>query len=409
MPGFAKPATLGIYAVLVLAYLPGAGMARAGEWDLSASLSGELRIFPVDPAYADQDDATFSPSLSFAPELVYESGDGADRLTVVPFARFDAYDENRSHWDLREANWLHIGEGWELVAGLGKVFWGVTESRHLVDIVNQTDLVENPDGEDKLGQPMINLNFDGDWGALGLFVLPGFRERTFPDDEARLRGPMPVDTDRATYESADEDKHVDIAVRWSQIQGDWDIGLSHFRGTSREPRYLPGLDVVGRPVLIPHYDQIDQTGLDLQLTTGAWLLKLEGMTRGGHGKRFAAAVGGFEYTIFQLGGGDADLGLLAEYLYDGRGVGSPPEIADDDVFLGARLTLNDPQDSAILAGAVSDRSSGATALSVEAERRLGQHWKLQLEARLFFGTPSDDILYGFRNDDHLTLRLTRYF
>ena len=49
---------------------------------------------------------------------------------------------------LREAHWLHDKGAWDLLIGVGKVFWGVTESRHLVDIVNQTDLVENPDQEE---------------------------------------------------------------------------------------------------------------------------------------------------------------------------------------------------------------------------------------------------------------------
>jgi hypothetical protein len=398
-----------VSALLAMACLSTAGAAVAGEWEVSGSVAGELRVFPVEPAYADQDDATFSPSLSFEPEIVYEWNDGDDRLTVEPFARLDAYDENRTHWDLREANWLHIGDGWDLVVGIDKVFWGVTESRHLVDIVNQTDLVEDVDGEDKLGQPMINLNLDRNWGALGLFVLPGFRERIFPDDEARLRGPVPIDGDNATYESGAGAGHVDFAVRWSHVIADWDIGLSYFRGTSREPLFVASIGAGGQPVLVPHYDQIDQAGLDVQLTTGAWLWKLEAMTRGGHGDRFLAAVGGFEYTFFQVGGGNADLGMLAEYLYDGRDTAAPATMADDDIFIGTRLALHDPQDSTLLAGAVVDRSSGATALSVEAERRLGDSWKLELEGRLFFGVPVDDVLFGIRDDDYLTLRLTRFF
>ena len=49
--------------------------------------------------------------------------------------------------------------------GLRKVYWGVTESQHLVDVINQTEGVENLDGEDKLGQPMLNL-------ALIVFFAP---------------------------------------------------------------------------------------------------------------------------------------------------------------------------------------------------------------------------------------------
>ena len=401
----------GLTALLTAAPLALAGgTSLAGEWDFSASLTGELRAFPNDPAFPGQDNATLSPSVSFEPEAVYEWNGGDDRLTFVPFLRWDADDDNRTHGDLREANWLHQADDWDLVVGVDKVFWGVTESRHLVDIINQDDAVEDIDSEDKLGQPMVNLNLLRDWGTASVFVLPGFRERTFPDGDARLRGPLPIDDDNPTYDSGAEDRHVDLAVRWAHTIEDWDIGLAHFHGTSREPRLIPRIDASGRTVLVPQYDQIDQTSLDLQLTTDAWLWKLEAITRSGHGDRFLAAVGGFEYTLFGVLETSADLGLLAEYLYDGREDGTAPGTsADDDVFLGARLALNDEQDSAVLAGAIVDRTSQATLFFVEAERRLGDSWKIELESRFFLNVPGGDPLAGIRDDDVVTLRLTKFF
>ncbi len=395
--------------VLVLFALLGPA-AVAGEWDVAGSVAGELRVFPNQAAFPGQDDTTFSPSFSLEPEVVYEWNDGADRLTVVPFLRLDADDDNRSHGDLREANWLHIGDDWDLVVGVEKVFWGVTESRHLVDIINQDDAVEDIDSEDKLGQPMVNFNLLRDWGTVNAFVLPGFRERSFPGDDARLRGPWPIDDDNATFDSGAEDRHLDVAVRWAHTIEEWDIGIAHFRGTSREPRLIPRIDADGRAVFVPHYDQIDQTSLDLQFTKDAWLWKLEAMTRGGHGDRFLAAVGGFEYTLFGAFGTNADVGLLGEYLYDGREAGpAPGTSADDDIFLGARLALNDEQDTAVLAGAIIDRSSQATLFFVEAERRLGDSWKIELEGRFFLNAPGGDPLAGLRDDDFITLRITKYF
>jgi hypothetical protein len=384
--------------------------AAAGEWDFTGSVAGELRLFPNAAAFPGQDDATASPSALAAPELTYEWNDGADRLTLAPFLRWDGHDGNRSHGDLREANWLHIGEDWDLVVGLDKVFWGVTESRHLVDIINQDDGVEDIDGEDKLGQPMINLNLLRDWGTTSLFVLPGFRERTFPEADARLRGLSPIADDDASYDSGAEDRHVDFALRWAHTIEDWDIGISHFHGTSREPRLMPRIDAGGGTVFVPHYDQIDQTGLDLQLTTDAWLWKLEAMTRSGHGDHFLAAVGGFEYTLFGVFGTAADLGLLAEYLYDGRDQErAPATSADDDIFLGTRLALNDAQDTSALVGAVIDRDTQATFVFVEAERRIGDSWKIELESRFFLNVPSNDPFAGIRDDDFITLRLSWFF
>ena len=151
-----RAGALAFTALFVAAGLPGS--AAAGEWDFSASVAGELRAFPNKPAFDEQDDTRLSPSIAVEPEVVYEWNGRDDRITFVPFGRWDAHDDNRSHVDLRELNWLHVGDDWDSVVGVDKVFWGVTESRHLVDIINQDDAVEDIDGEDKLGQPMLNLN-----------------------------------------------------------------------------------------------------------------------------------------------------------------------------------------------------------------------------------------------------------
>lgn len=381
----------------------------AGEWRASGEISGEVRLFPEEPGFVGQESTTLSPSLSFDPELVYESDGGNDRFTLQPYVRWDAHDGNRTHFDLRTASWLHQSDDWDLVVGIDSVFWGVTESVHLVDIVNQTDFVEDLDGEDKLGQPMINLNLIGDRGTFGLFVLPGFRERTFADGNDRFRGPLPIDVDNPVYDPGRGNKHIDYAARWTQSAGGWDLGISHFFGTSREPRLLLQVTPDGA-VLAPRYDVIHQTGLDLQYTGGAWLWKLEAMTRSGHGKRFVATVAGFEYTLFGVRGSGADLGLLAEYQYDGRRQDDAPlTIADNDIFAGARLALNDEQSTALLAGMTRDLSSRAMFFFFEAERRIGSDWMIELEGRVFANVPASDIAAYFRDDSVVTLRLARFF
>ena len=83
----------------------------------------------------------------------------------------------------------------------------------------------------------------------------------------------------------------------------------------------------------PTYDEITQGGVTAQYTQDAWLWKFEGIVRSGHGDTFAAAVGGFEYTFFGITDAGADLGVLVEYLYDGRDeVEAPPTTQENDVF-----------------------------------------------------------------------------
>ena len=156
--------------------------------DWSGNLAVEARLFPSAAQWSEQKNGGLS--LSFQLELRHQWHDGKRGLTFIPFLRVDSMDEERTHADIRELKYLHVADGWEIRAGIDKVFWGVTESQHLVDIVNQTDLIENIDGEDKLGQPMVRVTRVLGNGAIDLFLLPWFRERTFPGSKGRLRTPL---------------------------------------------------------------------------------------------------------------------------------------------------------------------------------------------------------------------------
>lgn len=376
----------------------------------SGYISAETRFFSGETSYSSQDNVSLSPSIAIEPELVWEQKNGSNRMVIRPFLRFDNDDDNRSHFDIREFKWLHSEENWDVVAGVDQISWGVAESHHLVDIINQTDLVEDIDREDKLGQQLINLNLYGQRGILGLFVLPGFREQTFPDNQARLRGGYPIDEKNATYDSGAKEKHVDLAVRWKQSFGIWDFGIYHFYGTSRNPTFIPQLNNFGEVSLVPHYDLIHQTGLDLQMTSDRLLLKLEAFYRAGHGDPFLASVWGLEYTFFQFQESQADLGILAEYHNDKRNSEEAPYTSfDNDLFVGWRLALNDEKDTIIVGGPIIDLDHQTTFLFFEASRRITNSIKFEFEGRYFLNVSENDPAYGIRNEDFTTLRIVTYF
>ena len=380
--------------------------ALGGEVDISGSLELQSRVFPDDPAWIGQDDDALQGSVAFSTDIAWYNEAGNQRASFIPYLRWDAVDDERSLVDLQEAYWAFEGDDYEVLVGANTVFWGVAESVHLVDIVNQTDLAGDIDGEQKLGQPMVSLSLQRDWGELTAFVMPYFRERTFSGVAGRFRPQLPVDTSRPLYESGDGENHVDYALRYSHYIGDVDIGLNVFSGTSREPRFIPAAD---GSALLPAYDQIVQAGVDLQYTTGAWLWKLEAIARDGYSHTFAAAVGGFEYTFYQVAASSSDVGLLFEYQYDGRSDLEPITIADNDVFVGTRLAFNDVQDSAVLAGIAYDVDTGEAFFNIEAERRLGENWFFEMRARGFSGSSPGDATHSLRKDDYVELRFARYF
>jgi hypothetical protein len=377
-------------------------LASAPAW-ASPEISGNITLEARGYFQAADQPEPGRGSLSISAEPEYYHPIGPHSVTITPYLRVDSADSERNQFDLREAYLLYVADRWELALGARKVFWGVTESQHLVDIINQTDQVSSPDGEDKLGQPMAQLTLPAEWGTLDLFALPYFRERTFPGIDGRLRGPLVVDTDSPIYESGNKAKHVDLAARYSHFIGPWDVALSHFSGTSREPE----LNFSGGK-LIPTYRQIEQTGLEVQLVAGEWLLKTEAIHRTGFGPGYYAWVTGFEYTFVGVFGSAADLGVLSEWHRDSRGSAATTPF-NHDIMTGLRLALNDAQSTEALLGVIADPVVGSHAVFLETSRRIGNQFRIELELRAFGGPPEDVIYYGIRNDDYAQANLAYYF
>ena len=389
--------------VLTFLFFP---LSKIFAHEISGYVAGEIRFFPNDALHSGQNEQ--SSSLFFQPEYYHEFDTGSS-FTFVPFFRLDSGDQERTHLDIRELTYLWLKEDFELRIGVRKVFWGVTEFIHLVDIINQTDLVENIDTEDKLGQPMTNFSVSRDWGTIDIFWMPFFRERTFAGTGGRMRGATVVDEDRSQYESAAEEWNSDWAFRYSHSFDDFDIGVSQFVGTNREPTLLDGTDSSGNAIQIPKYEQIKQTSLDATYVIGEWLWKLESLYRSGQGnENYFAWAGGFEYTLVGLLESNMDLGFVGEWLYDDR-----EDIAttafENDIAGGLRLTVNDAASSEALLGWIQDVDTSARLFFLEASRRYGSNWLLNLEMRLSLDQPDSDFLFAQRKDDLFQVELFYYF
>lgn len=408
-----------------------APLCVAGQW--TGNITGELRLFPAAPLYPEQHGHNLS--LSFQPEYHHEWPDSGTHLVFSPFLRLDQHDNRRTHADLRELYWHKITPGWELRVGFQKVFWGVTESRNLVDVINQKDGVEGIASDAKLGQPMVNFTWLQDWGTLDVYLMPYFRERTFSGRHGRFRTPIPIDNHETRYESGMREWHPDVALRYTHYFGNLDVGLSHFAGTSRDPRYLARVlgrtfssdsvwanltgSTINSPLfkliqripdtrLIPYYDQIHQTGLDMQYLLGSWVLKLEAIHRSGQERTFTAATAGVEYTFYSVLKSPLDVTAIVEYMWDSRGRQALTPFAND-IFLGSRVSFNDVAGTLVQGGLIVDANNGAMALGLEASRRLGENWRVKLESGLFANVSPDDILTTVRKDDYIQAEVTWFF
>ncbi|MEQ9143420.1 MAG: hypothetical protein RLO08_03595 [Parvibaculaceae bacterium] len=380
--------------------------ASAAEIEFTGYVEPELQVFASNGNVPGQKRINTSVATELTLETFWDNGD--QFVVFKPFARWDLQDGNRTHADIRELKYAHIIDDWEIRVGFDKVFWGVTEVAHLVDIINQTDLVESLDGEEKLGQPMLAVSTVQPAGIFDVYLLPYFRERTFASMSGRPAFDIPVDETLTSYESEDRRKHLDFAVRYSNTFEDWDVGLAYFQGTGRDPILRPTLNAGGEPVLAPFYAQIRQTSIDVQATKGAWLYKFEGFWRRELKEEYIQATGGIEYTLYQIFDSPSDLGIVAEYIWDDRGANPQNPFANDAVG-GVRWTQNDVNSTAILLAATVDMDTQALGFSLEAERRIGANYFITLEGRMFENIPTSDPLYSVSNDDFLQLRVARYF
>lgn len=378
----------------------------AADYELSGKVDVQARFYQDDGQFSGQD-YHLNLSAAIEPEFYWEWNSGRDSLTFKPFYRHDQHDDERNHGDIRELLWRRTGDNWELRTGLGKVFWGVTEFQHLVDVINQTDAVESFDAEEKLGQAMVNLSLVQDWGIVDVFVLPGFRERTFPGRKGRLRSGLVVNTDAAEYESSAEEKHIDLALRWSHSVDVFDAGVYWFKGTDREP-VLQHRRVGGKEELVPYYQQVDQFGVDLQATIDSWLLKFEAINKRNSDSNYTATQLGFEYTFYGISESAADLGVLLEYGWDERDDESTSGV-QNDLFLGARFTLNDTQNTELLLGAGYDMDYNTKSFVIEGNRRIGNNWKLVLDGRFFSVAQNNAPSAVLRKDDYVQLTVEYYY
>ncbi|OED38860.1 hypothetical protein AB833_17615 [Chromatiales bacterium (ex Bugula neritina AB1)] len=402
----------------------------AADW--RGNISSEITVFPS----TGNGTATWKTDTAIAADIEFYH-DLADTVSfaINPFLRIDQRDSERTHGDLREFKLTTYGDNWEFTGGIDTVFWGVTESRHLVDVINQTDGVEGVDGEDKLGQPMMNFRwFSEEAGDFEIYLMPLFREQTFAGRDGRPSSGLTVDTDTVEYESGNRRKHLDTALRWTRSFDYWDIGLHAFRGTARDPLLKLQQRAAG-PVLIPRYQQIKQAGIDAQGLYGDLSVKIEAVYRNGdeiesHGE----AVTGIEYTLVgpfgALQDNDSipadwceadstnfivsficndrlDIGIVVEYLWDERGKRASHPF-QNDLLAGVRLAFNDEATSDALLGVVQDLDGGATTLSLEASTRVFESYRLSFEVRKFAHTRNDSALAPFRDQSFLRVDL-RYF
>lgn len=430
--------------------VPNACMARDG-W------SGEIRLdyrYFLEPALQDQpvssvtasvdtiysqlanvgvDTTTLPPPTAVATTLVGIVPQNKDPSALLTLAynkrlekggkfnvkgifRYDGMDSARTHPDIRELSLNgSVDDGsdypWNFVAGVDKVFWGTLESNHLVDIVNSTDVVENLDKSEKLGQPMFLLSKGSRFGNWDFLVLPYFRVPTASSSYGRLRPPIPFTEMPVRFDQSQEAYYPSWAIRWSKRSSIADGGIYYFKGINREPRVtqdnaaITSTNAIG---LVANYDLIQRLGVDANLLVGDFIFKGEFIRQFSKYQTYTASACGFEYPFSGIFGRDWDLTTILEYSTDSRGYNSGT-ILQNDLFYGLRLSLNDIQSTQFKVGLLVDQEDWSKSLHFDASRRITDSMLLKLESQYFWYIDPNNALYPVSQDTYVQLSLTYYF
>src|SRR5215203_39161 len=378
-----------LFLWLILIAIPTRGSTQP---TLGGSVEVGARFFPSEGLSAPQ--GQFFPV--FQGTLQTARGSEHHRWRFNLFGRADVRDRRSSHADVREATWAWLpNQTWEMRGGILAEKWSFTESNAVVNVVNQRDQLEAPNGDARLGQPGVSLAIRLPAGRLTVYSLPWHRSWRFAGAPGRFRPPTELDRPETARGTAA------YAARWDVRARRIEIGLSYFEGVSRDP----AIETAGAAYRVI-YPVVHHTGAQLQLLVGPSLLKLDIA----HVKPREKA----SFIGFTLGGegpltlGAADLTVLAEFTYDQRGVQAPTGL-DRDLLLAARWNPNNAAGTEATASTMIDVRSGAQMLRAKFSRRLSATWRWTAEAHVLARQRRGDFSYWLRRDSFVQVAIARFF
>jgi len=370
---------------MMLFALLGASALAQDTFSTRGRAAAESRVFVTRPPRTAQRGGV-TGSLVGEPDFHWKKPKGRWELRLTPFFRADSHDFARTHVDLRHAELKLRGESnFRFAAGIGQFRFSTMVGAAPIDVINQTDQVEDLDGRAKLGQPYVQVSTGDSELQVSAWYLPYQRARTFPSLEGRLRPLFGIDAANPTWESVLGAWHPSGAIRVTRDTSWMRVAGTGYAGISRDPRFIAQFTDARVGVA---YDRLHQLSVDAAAFSDVVTFKVEGATswwRADHLFSWRASAG--LQTIHQgLFGSRADMLLFAEYHVDRRPIGTPVTTNNNDVFLGMRLAHNDAQSTVWTAGGSVDLTTGFLSGRLQLDRRLRDHWVAGVQANAFLGS-----------------------
>lgn len=254
---------------------------------------------------------------------------------------------------------------------------------------------------DKIGQPMINMKRYFDTSELNLFILPA-TNNTYPTSKVRSQLALNIDSAN-TFANGASKNNMGMAMRWSGYVDEYDYGFSYYQGNTKDPAL-----VATSGQLKPKYSEITQLGFDIQATFGDVLYKGEMIYRDnqynydGNIDDYTNYIVGLEHNSYGVFSQNWDLASIVEYAYDTRGSKSHHGY-QNDLFLGARLVLNNIEDTQYFLSLQNDLDKNTRALTFNCESRFFSLFRAGIDIYQPLNLESDYHQSAFKDEANLKI------
>jgi hypothetical protein len=313
------------------------------------------------------------------------------------FTNWNSADESRRYSDIREANISFRHNELTFGAGINTFFWGVSESINVVNVLNQSDMLESIDGKVKLGQTFVSVKTRIINNDVSFYYLPSFTEQDFPE---RPSYGLPV-YDGALYE--DNKKRGGFAARSLFYVDQLEFAVSYFNGTRRSPLLIKQASIPSH--LIPYYLQTENLMFDGVYLAEDFTLKLEAKMGREEHSGFITANFGIEYPSYAFSNYIEEIVFIAEYVFDDRGLSSETH-GQNDLFIGAKFDFGDNKSGRVRTLYSYDFDYRGQYAEISYQYRLNDYFRIQVKAmKVLTAEPNDRRLYALTGEEFVKFSL----
>jgi hypothetical protein len=378
------------------------------DFSVSGHFDLDSQLYPTSPSAKHENSFTAKQTL----ELTYAKDD----LTLFSklYAQEDYYDtlskEEHNDRTFLRLDELHLKYDFmddSIEAGKSIKFWGALEFRNIVDAFNPDDFRVDMFNSSKLGVWNIAYSHFTDNAEISLIVKLEEQEQKMPAyPYVYYFLPQGIAYEES-LESSNGVNRPSIYLKYSgstDTEYPLDFALIYENGYDSQRYFTTNATAIAAPTEFRQKAYLVNKFMTYNtLVVNATLIKLEALYAKVDGAEnvgdYSHIAFGVEHTLENFENGAA-LGLIAEYYrydtYEDDKYNDLQlfETMQNDVFLGARYTFNNEQDSSVVGGVVADVEYAEQTYYMQFESRFMEAFKVAFD--YYYVNPSQSTLTAYK-------------